>query len=631
MPITCKPLRSLLTANRNPWGVSRKGLWKGPWSDGSKEWNGEVKEELNHEFGNDSVFWITYEHLREKFSRIDRTRLFRGDDWRCCQRWIGAEVPWKTQWNEKFQFKLTKESPVVLVLQQLDDRYYKGLQGQYTFRLHFRIHEQGKPDAEDYIVRSHGSYGMDRSTSIELPYMEPGNYSVWVSIVAHRYTGIPSIEEVVKRECLDRVQNEKLAQVGYAYDLAHSKGVVHLEHVAKLRKKSDFQKASACRMAERRKLWEKRHISREVDRKQKKKNQEKRDRRREAKALEKKKKEAAEKAKEAEEAERKKAEEAEESQRKKEEEKKPKDVAVQTDKDSNEDRGVQTETGDGSTNPSDITKEGPADDDPKTIKAHTEPPDDKAEDVKGKDEKEAVTSASKPDATASKSRREKRRKKGAQPSSDSTAESSLSDSSDSPVEDWELIYSSDDMSKKPRIPTTSTPTTNDKDVAVESDGESKMPDPWNAVCIVGFRVYSNDEDLQLHVVVEGGELAENGMGEKGAADIDNAQVNAGGAREEKDADKTADEVQIIDGDNISKKANVDDDKNEDDTSTEADDADAEADDELNPDKKKRKRKGKKKKPTSKSDSSDSESSPINTPDSTTDPSGECNPQSIRPS
>ncbi|KAG4221826.1 hypothetical protein PC116_g29698, partial [Phytophthora cactorum] len=341
---------------RNPWGKTRKGIWEGPWSDGSKEWNNDVKEELGHQFGNDSVFWITYEDMLEKYQHFDRTRLFRDPDWRCCQRWIGVEVPWKAQWNEKFHIKLTKESPLVLVLQQLDDRYYKGLHGQYSFRMHFRVHEQGRPDSEDYIVRSHGNYLMERSVSIEIPCMEAGNYSVFISVVAERDTDMPSIEDVVKRECRKRVENEKLAQVGYAYDLAHSKGVAHLEQVAKLRKKSDQKKASTSRMQERRKMWEKRHLNRDITKKQTKKNQEKRDKWRAAEDEKRKAKAEAEKAKaeaeaaekkkqeEAEAAEKKKKEEEEEAERKKKEEEKPKDVAVQTDdRQQGEDKSIQTE------------------------------------------------------------------------------------------------------------------------------------------------------------------------------------------------------------------------------------------------------------------------------------------------
>ncbi|OTA66533.1 cysteine proteinase [Hypoxylon sp. EC38] len=630
---------------RNPWGKARKGIWEGPWSDGSKEWNNDVKEELGHQFGNDSVFWITYEDMMEKYQHFDRTRLFRDPDWRCCQRWIGVEVPWKAQWNEKFHIKLTKESPLVLVLQQLDNRYYKGLHGQYDFRLHFRLHEQGRPDSEDYIVRSHGNYLMDRSVSIEIPCMEPGNYSVFISVVAERDTDMPSIEDVVKRECRKRVENEKLAQVGYAYDLAHSKGVAHLEQVAKLRKQSDQKKASSSRMQERRKMWEKRHLNRDITKKQAKKNQEKRDKRREleeekrraqaeaekakaeAEAAEKKKREEAKAAKkkkqeEAEAAEEKKQED-EEAERKKKEEEQPKDAAVQTDEhQSGEDKSSQTEeavekkddaadsestdkqkdeeasndtpkdsVADSKTDtPKDDIAEAvkdeskpveekpteepaeekpteePAEEKPTEKPTEEKPLEEKPTDEKPIEEKpteekpteekpiEENTKGDKSSSggdTSNRNSKGSRQKQAPQPA---PSYSSECDSSDSPIEDWELLYSSDDMSKKPR--TVQAPATNtSNENAVESDGESGMPDPWNAICIVGFRVYSKDEDLDLRVVLEGGDMAENGMGEKGGADIDNAQMNAGGEREKKNKDAT-DKVEIVDGELVQKQQDI---------------------------------------------------------------------------
>ncbi|KAF3065152.1 Calpain-9 [Daldinia childiae] len=674
---------------RNPWGKTRKGIWEGPWSDGSKEWNNDVKEELGHQFGNDSVFWITYDDMLEKYQHFDRTRLFRDPDWRCCQRWIGVEVPWKAQWNEKFHIKLTKESPLVLVLQQLDDRYYKGLHGQYTFRMHFRVHEQGRPDSEDYIVRSHGNYLMERSVSIEIPCMEAGNYSVFISVVAERDTDISSIEDVVKRECRKRVENEKLAQVGYAYDLAHSKGVAHLEQVAKLRKKSDQKKASSSRMQERRKMWEKRHLNRDITKKQTKKNQEKRDKWRAAEDEKRKVKAEAEKAKaeaeaaekkkqeEAEAAEKKKKEEVEEAERKKKEEEKPKDVAVQTDDHKqSEDKSSQTEeavdtkkedaTSDSAEKPKeesdDTPKEAAADgqtDEPKVKEeaddtkkdedkpaketpTEEKPTEEKAAETKVSEEKAAQEKAnSASDATAADTSRQKQ-----QPPPSPQAYSSECDSSDSPVEDWELLYSSDDMSKKPRMATAPPATTNNDNV-VESDGESGMPDPWNAICIVGFRVYSKDEDLDLRVVLEGGDMAENGMGEKGPADIDNAQMNAGGERAKQNKD-TTDEVEIVDGelvhkkkivpdnDDEQKKSDEDEEKKKDEEEKEKDHQEVKDDNEAKKEEQEKHEdeegeadvdahKSDDKDDCAKSDTSESsvESTPIPTPDSD---SGDCSPQ-----
>ncbi|PHH87550.1 hypothetical protein CDD83_8703 [Cordyceps sp. RAO-2017] len=107
-------------------------------------------------------------------------------------------------------------------------------------------------------------------------------------------------------------------------------------------------------------------------------------------------------------------------------------------------------------------------------------------------------------------------------------EDSDGDSSDSPVEDWEELYSSDDFSRKPRLTPQPPPLPRDD---YDSE-EEKMADPWNAVCIVGIRVYSKDASLQLRTVTEGDELVEDGMGEKGGEDLDNAQANAAGMRAE---------------------------------------------------------------------------------------------------
>ena len=48
---------------RNPWGFRE---WTGPWSDGSKEWQGEWLEilpELGHVFGDDGQFVMECEYF----------------------------------------------------------------------------------------------------------------------------------------------------------------------------------------------------------------------------------------------------------------------------------------------------------------------------------------------------------------------------------------------------------------------------------------------------------------------------------------------------------------------------------------------------------------------------------------
>ncbi|KAL7940390.1 cysteine proteinase [Trichoderma barbatum] len=223
--IDARKLRSgqRLVKLRNPWGETRKGLWEGPWSDGSKEWTAEAQEELKHTFGSDSVFWISYEDLVRKYTLFERTRLFRDMDWQCSQEWVIMSVPWKAEYVAKFHITLTQESPVVIVLAQPDRRYFEGLHGQYSFRLQFRLHLRDKPDAGDYVVRSHGNYFMKRSISADIPRLSAGRYTVHVKVTAERDGDLPSVEEVVKAECKNRENNEKLAQVGHAYDLAYSK------------------------------------------------------------------------------------------------------------------------------------------------------------------------------------------------------------------------------------------------------------------------------------------------------------------------------------------------------------------------------------------------------------------------
>ena len=533
---------------RNPWGKIRKGLWEGPWSDGSKEWTTEVQEELGHKFGSDSVFWISFEDMINKYTLLDRTRLFNDPDWRCSQQWIGVDVPWKPDYHEKFQIKLTRESPLVLKLTQLDERYFKGLQGQYSFRLHFRLHSQDGPSTEDYIVRSHGNYLTDRSVSVELTDMPPGQYAVYVKVVAERNPGSKSVEEVVKRECQERIENEKLAQVGYAYDLAHSKAWDHMNKVAKVRRKKEQQKASSCRAKERRRNWEKRHLNREASRKQTAKNNEKKQQRREA----------------WEEEQRKKEKQEEEEQKKEEEEKKKKNTddkktAAAEDKRPGNDENKQAKSTDTEEQPKDTKTDaaaeaGEADDEddganddqaekepgskddsvssgspqftPKTEDSTIAPSEEKKQDVPPVSG--GPPPAPSPPKDESKGESKEEPKEEEKPAKNRPQYDSAGDSSDTPVDEWDDLYSSDDMTRKPRLGQRPPPQPRDE----YDTEEEKMPDPWNAVCIVGIRVYSKDPGLELRTVIEGGELLEGGMGEKGPADLDNAQVNAGGSRVE---------------------------------------------------------------------------------------------------
>lgn len=507
-----------------------------------------MQKELGHTFGNDSVFWIPYEDLLAKYQHIDRTRLFRDGGWRSCQRWIGVDVPWKPDYHEKFRVKLTRDSPLVLSLSQLDRRYFKGLEGQYRFRLHFRVHEVGRPGAEDYVVRSHGNYLMTRSVSVEIPDMPAGEYTVFLLVTAERSTCLPSVEDVVRRECKRRKQNEKLAQVGYAYDLAHSKAHHHLEKVKEMRAAADKGKASSSRQKERRKQWERRRTDRDIRRKQAKKNEEKKARLMEERGRKVEEESSSESEEEEEEAQdEKKAEEVSAVEKPV----KPADSEAPAENKSAEDKPADAEKSDGKA-AEDKSDSKPAGDEaeaksdkhpePKTADSglgnpQSEPKIEDAKEAvsekdKDKDSKpEAERAAQEPSRSRSSSKsksskskdKESRKAKKAAPPPDTGDYSS-----DSPVEDWEAIYSDDDYVRKPR--TQPIPDVGPDDMYPTED--EKLPDPWNAVCIVGFKVWSKDEDLELRVIMEGGALEEGGMGVKGERDLDNAQENAAGGRED---------------------------------------------------------------------------------------------------
>ncbi|KAH7313806.1 hypothetical protein B0I35DRAFT_435889 [Stachybotrys elegans] len=212
---------------KNPWG---RGEWRGAWSDGSKEWTPQWLERLGHSFGDDGEFWISYEDLLRKYQAFERTRLF-DEQWRVTQVWTTLNVPWAADYHDThFSFSISEPGPVVLVLAQLDERYFRGLEGQYRFELGFRLHKAGH---QEYMVRSQKPYRMRRSANMELE-LEAGDYDVRVKVEATRYETKMPIHEVIRKNVKNR--REKLTRIGIAYDLAHSKGrLVETEEEKQLR------------------------------------------------------------------------------------------------------------------------------------------------------------------------------------------------------------------------------------------------------------------------------------------------------------------------------------------------------------------------------------------------------------
>lgn len=202
---------------RNPWGEQE---WDGAWSDGSPQWTAAWLDRLAHKFGDDGVFWMSYKDFLHQYKHINRTRIF-DDSWYTAQKWASVQVPFSNidYQQTKFTISVPEDTETVIVLSQLDERYFCGLGGKYGYRLQFRISKSENED--EYIARSRPNYELNRSTNIEL-YLRKGTYTVLIKIEALDW-GRPTPEDVIKANLPQR--KEKVTTIGRLYDLAHQKGL----------------------------------------------------------------------------------------------------------------------------------------------------------------------------------------------------------------------------------------------------------------------------------------------------------------------------------------------------------------------------------------------------------------------
>ncbi|KAK1980520.1 calpain family cysteine protease [Colletotrichum cereale] len=257
---------------RNPWGQRSDGglgEWNGPWSDGSKEWTPYWLKRMSHTFGDDGVFWMSYEDMLSTFMYIHRTRLF-DENWTVVQQWTSANISWVTGYLQtKFVVEVKKSGMVVIVLTQLDDRYYHGFEGQYWFELHFVL-QKATPEAAgdeakdgeksndaleaEQICRVRPVHRWEnRSVSCEVE-LEPGVYEVLPKVTAARHHNgddAKPVEDIVK-EYAER-NPQKLRQVGLQYDIAHAKGGVRDEDELIEKKKLEAKQKKESKKAKKKK------------------------------------------------------------------------------------------------------------------------------------------------------------------------------------------------------------------------------------------------------------------------------------------------------------------------------------------------------------------------------------------
>ncbi|EJU01594.1 cysteine proteinase [Dacryopinax primogenitus] len=164
---------------RNPWGSSE---WTGAWSDGSKEWNGEwlaALPALKHTFGDDGEFLMSYEDFLSTFWVVHRTKVL-DPTWKLSSHWLevaGRKFP--ATWNYgdvSFTFTMPKSGPTIVVLTQLDTRYFRELAPWTRWSFDFALFKRGE---KDVVAVSHHAAIWTRSVNIELD-LEEGEYVVHV-------------------------------------------------------------------------------------------------------------------------------------------------------------------------------------------------------------------------------------------------------------------------------------------------------------------------------------------------------------------------------------------------------------------------------------------------------------------
>ncbi|TAQ87822.1 hypothetical protein B7494_g3844 [Chlorociboria aeruginascens] len=504
---------------RNPWG---EGEWTGPWSDGSKEWTPEWMQKLEHRFGDDGAFWMSYDDLLKKYQTFDRTRLF-SDEWKVTQQWSSLQVPWTVDYHDtKFSFTLDKPAPVVLVLSQLDSRYFCGLEGQYSFELSFRIHKAGE---DDYIVRSHGNYWMRRSVTAELELPE-GEYHVLMRIEAVKNKDGATVEQVVRNNAKDR--RDKLLRIGLAYDLAHAKGQINADEEKKAKKLEEDRKKDKARKLMKEKM---------MKAKQKAKHNENKIRRKDRAAKEKRKaKAAAKKAKF--EAEQKAKAEAEEKAKAEAEEK----ARIEAEKTAKVEAEAKAKA-DKEAADKELEKKSETDD-----TKDAKPESEKTEatvDNKATEDAAAATESEKTEATEDKKTqttedapaatevKDEAKKVADSPTASpiqgsnqygpmSTDQMDMDDDDDSDIESVVSDISVGAIDDEIAAAELSNP---DGNVPLtfgdEEEEDEFQKDPWNAIVVVGLRVYSKESNVSVKVI-----RPNPSKEEKRALDVDDSAADA---------------------------------------------------------------------------------------------------------
>ncbi|KAJ6479648.1 hypothetical protein C8R45DRAFT_872686 [Mycena sanguinolenta] len=190
---------------RNPCGQAE---WNGPWSDGSKEWTPEWIDTLpllGHVFGDVGKFIMEYKDFLSCFEQMDRTRLFNSS---FTMTYAAVRVTPRPFPHSGFgygdfcfSFSISKTAFTIVVLSQLDTRYFKGIAPLCYWNFDFVLFKRGQKEPLDASTHSRFT---SRSVSLEFPALEEGEY-----IVHCRLDQVPFSDKTNK----DEWPQSKLARV----------------------------------------------------------------------------------------------------------------------------------------------------------------------------------------------------------------------------------------------------------------------------------------------------------------------------------------------------------------------------------------------------------------------------------
>ncbi|KAF8716653.1 Cysteine proteinase, partial [Rhizoctonia solani] len=173
---------------RNPWGKSE---WKGPWSDGSKEWTGQwltLLPELHHKFGDDGEFLMEYKDFLKTWTTVERSRVFDAG-WKLSSMWLNVTSrSYPCAWSfgdvsfcTIVTLSVTKDSQASIILSRLNTRCFQDLSGYNDWSLDFVVYKKGAPSEEHY-ARSYHNWFWQRVASVELDNLEAGDYVLHVRL-----------------------------------------------------------------------------------------------------------------------------------------------------------------------------------------------------------------------------------------------------------------------------------------------------------------------------------------------------------------------------------------------------------------------------------------------------------------